>query len=411
MTDAQRQRPPTISSEEFAERRRKLLDAARARGLDGLIVWSRGGAGADCYGDVYYLSNFHSPIPPLTNSAKWSAKGHAALVMPLDGPPVLLADTLDDPEERIQVEDARAVAHLPQAVADVVHECGLNGKKLGLVGQNSLLARDLDALRSAAWRLDLEPVDDIMDRLRYVKSDAELGLLRHAATIGCAWMNATMGAVQAGRTEAEIVAEGLPVLIANGGRPYDVAISSGPNSQHFFGSLEVPHWNAWRPLEKGDLVHADLWGPVQGYLTDFVRSTVVGGTPTPEQRELLEGAVALIDHIIAGVQLGVTFDDLYHRGAGWLRDNGFGEDPADGTDSGHAFAEIFPSFGHSMGLVVEPPYLVEGEMTTIQPNVAIAIEGVVGRSGVGATGFERNIIVTEAGVEILDAGSPTTWWD
>lgn len=387
------------------------MDAAAERDLRGLIVWSRGGAGADCYGDVYYLANYHSPIPPLTNSTKWSAKGHAALVMPVDGPPVLLTDTLDDPEGRIQVDDARAVAHLPQAVADVLRETGLSGNKLGLIGANSLLARDLDALRRAAGRVELEPVDEIMDRLRYVKSEGELDRLRHAAAVGCAWMNATMGAVEAGRTEAEIVALGLPVLIENGGRPYDVAISSGPNSEHFFGSFEVPHWDPWRPLENGDLVHADLWGPVQGYLTDFVRSTVVGGRPTPEQRELLEGAAALIDHVVDGIELGVTFDALYHRGTGWLYDNGFAERDAQRTDSGHAFAEIFPSFGHSIGLVVEPPYLVEGDLTTIQPNVAIAIEGVVGRPGVGAAGFERNVIVTEQGVEILDAGSPTKWWD
>jgi Xaa-Pro aminopeptidase len=115
----------------------------------------------------------------------------------------------------------------------------------------------------------------------------------------------------------------------------------------------------------------------------------------------------LIDHVVGGIELGVTFDALYHRGAGWLRDNGF----AGSGDSGHSFAEIFPSFGHSMGVVVEPPYLVEGEMTVVEPNVAIAVEGVVGHPGVGAAGFERNVIVTAAGIEILDAGSPTQWWD
>ena len=47
-----------------------------------------------------------------------------------------------------------------------------------------------------------------------VKSDAELGLIRHAAEVGVGWMRTMMEAVEPGRTEGEVVGEGLAYLAA-----------------------------------------------------------------------------------------------------------------------------------------------------------------------------------------------------
>lgn len=395
-----------ISQAEFSERRRLAVERAQERDLDALLVWSRGGPNAE-YGDVYYLSNFHSPNPPMPNCQRWSAKGHAALLLPVKGDPVLLADTLDDPDGRVSVEDARVAPYLPQAIGDLIKGLALARRKIGLIGEDALLRRDwLDLVAALGVEPRLKRADDLMADLRFVKSEGELAFVRHAADVGCIWMNATLGAIEAGRTEAEAVGAGLHAFAANGGNPSDVGISSGPDIDHFWSSLAIPHWNSTRPLCDGDLVHADQLGAVQGYLTDFHRSTVVGRSPTAEQRELLEGAVALIEDIVSGMAVGVTFDDLFRRGASWMRENGFAD-----AGSGHSFDDIFPAFGHSIGLLIEVPYLVEGEMRGLAHNSVIAVEGVVGRPGVGMAGFEHNVLVTDGGVEILDAGAPKRWWD
>jgi Xaa-Pro dipeptidase len=166
-----REKPPATSSAEFAERQQRAIDAAVERGLDGLVVWSRDGASADCYGDVYYLTNYHTPVPPLTNTTKWADKGYCALVMSADRAPILLADTLDDPDDRIRVADARTATHLPQAVADVPRETGLSAKRIGLIGDNCLLARDLRTLEETVGAVQLERADDLLEELRYVKSE------------------------------------------------------------------------------------------------------------------------------------------------------------------------------------------------------------------------------------------------
>ena len=158
-------------------------------------------------------------------------------------------------------------------------------------------------------------------------------------------------------------------------------------------------------------MHCDQWGPVQGYFTDFARSTVVGRRPTTAQREVLEGARALIEHTVGGIRPGVTCDQLYQRAKSWLVDSDFPAPGADVAEAGHSAADVFPAFGHSLGLGEELPYIIEGEMTVLVPNAVVAIEGVVGRPGVGMAAFEHNVLVTADGHEILDLACPSVWWD
>jgi hypothetical protein len=83
-----------------------------------------------------------------------------------------------------------------------------------------------------------------------------------------------MEAVAPGLTEGDVVGEGM--RIASQRVPRTTSPSRrGPHSESF-QSARLPSWDTNRLLEPGDLVHIDFWGPVRGYYTDFVRSTVVG---------------------------------------------------------------------------------------------------------------------------------------
>lgn len=402
-----------LGSEEFAERRQAAAGMAAEQGFDALLVWSRSGHTVEAYGDVYYLTNFHSLFPCVPDTKQWASRGHSALILPVDGDPVLLTDYHDDPEDRVKVTDIRAVTDITTSTVEVLNEMGLLDKKIGLVGRQSFLVSALRRMEEAAgnqW-LNLEPADDILEQLRLIKSPAELDFLRHAANVGVEWMNATMDAVIEGNTEGDAVGEGLRVLAAHGGTHQDVAISSGPNSSHFFGSSGVPHWNVTRKMETGDLVHCDQWGPVDGYYTDFARSTVVGGKPDAAQLELLEGSVDIIHHIIDGIEPGVTtFGDLYGRGQGWLDENGFANHKSTLSELGNAFTQQFPCFGHTLGVGIEGPWITENEPTIIEENMVLAVEALVGRPGVGAANYEENLIVHKDGVEILTAPCESRRW-
>lgn len=401
-----------VPKAEFKDRQRRAIAAAAERGLDGLVVWARGGTSVDFYGDVLYLSNHHSPFPPNQNTPMWSARSYSGLLLPVTGDPVLVVDLPEFDSDVLHVDDIRSTLHIPQTFAEVLKEAGLDGGKLGLIGRDTLLVSSLQLMEQTLGHpLDLTPVDDIIDAMRMVKSDSELALIRRAAEVGVGWMNTMMEAIEPGRTEGEIVGRGLDYLSANGGFAYDAAIASGPRSQYFFSRLGIPTWDSTRRLEDGDLVHIDAWAAIDGYYTDFVRSTVVGRTPTPEQAELLEGSITLIDHLIDGVQPGVAIGEIYQRGADWMRDNGFGEHRGELEESGTDFGNLFPAFGHSFGAGLEPPWIIENEPTVIEANMTLAIETLLGRPAVGGAGFEQDVVVHADGCENLTEACASRWWN
>lgn len=402
---------PEIPADEFAHRRERAVDEARARGLDGLLVWSRGGPAMEHHGDVLYLTNYATPLIQMPRTTMWSGRGNSILVLPVDDEPTLILELPDAPLDVVYVSDVRFGVHLPLTVAEVLKEKGLDERRLGLVGRETLLLDNYRLLIDALGHdLELEPAEDILERLRMVKSDAEVAAMRYAGRVGSQWMSMMMEGAEAGRTEADIVGEALRFLAMQGGAAYEVGVGSGPDSLKWHGQRNgLPMWEARRPLEHGDFFHVDGTASVGSYWTDLARATVVGRQPTGAQREALEAARAIVKHVVDGIRPGATLDDLFQRGASWLTDNGFGPDPDDAD--GMAFTEAVPMFGHGLGLNPEFPWIIEGEMTVLEENMVLAVEFFHVDEGVGGTRFESNVLVTSGGYELLDAECPEQWWD
>jgi Xaa-Pro dipeptidase len=400
-----------VPAQEFKDRQARVVEQARERGLDAVLVWSRGGTSVDFYGDVLYLTGHHSPFPPNQDTAEWSGRSYSAAILPVSGEPALVIDLPDYDPGALHVADIRSVLHVPRAAAQVLRERGIDGGSVGLVGRDTFLLSHLRAMEAELQHaLHLVDADDILERLRLVKSEHELPLVRRASAVGNVWMRTMMEAIEPGRTEGEVVGEGLRVLAAAGGFPYDAAIASGERSRNFLSRNSIPSWDAEKRLAAGEIVHIDAWGSVDGYFLDLDRSAVVGGSPSDEQREVLEASIAIIEHIIAGVRPGVTVGELYDRGAGWLVDNGFGEHRARLEEAGTDFGQLFPAFGHSVGLGLEKPYIIKGEPTVLEENMVFAIEALIGRREVGGAAFEQTLLVTAGGAEVLNADCPSRWW-
>src|SRR5205823_10808502 len=115
-----------------------------------------------------------------------------------------------------------------------------------------------------------------------------------------------------------------------------------------------------------------------GYYTDFSRSTVVGGNPSVEQLRVLDAAIGLVETIAAEMRPGKTVGELHDLGALWLAEQGF-------PPHGH-FETFWPSFGHSLGLGTERPFVIAGAPEVLEPNMVFTIEIVVGTPEVGGAG-------------------------
>jgi Xaa-Pro aminopeptidase len=400
----------SIPQIEYEQRWRRAQGESRALGLEGLVVWSRGGQTLDSYADVFYLTG-HYPrfgmapdLPP-----HWVGRSHAALLLPVDDEPSLVVDTPDWRRDRVSVSDVRVGSDVPRAVAAAVADRGLSSARLGLVGGSALLLSPYRHLLARCPNVEFVAHDDLVQDLRVLKSANELELLRESFAVGTAVMDAIMAvALRPGATEAEAVAAGYAVGVARGMAPYVAWTSSGEFS-HYLAYGQIPAWTT-RTLRAGDLFHTDQNGAVGGYLHDFGRSCVVGGRPSREQREILEAAIAAVAAGAEALRPGVAGTDVFDAVERVMSEHGMGTDQQPvGPGRTHDFAEVFPPHGHGMGVGWEWPWFMPAEQRRVQAGMCLAVETMVGRPGVGCAYHEEVFIVHEDGLERLST-SPERYW-
>lgn len=401
---------PTIPREEYGSRRETIRADARAAGLDGVIAWSMGGGTLDRFANVFYLTNHYWPYTVLTdNPPTWRGWGQTALVLPVDGEAILV---VDQPDWRADLVDSDRVVFrrdLYDAVVEACRQSGLEGKRIGLTDEERMPLTAFNAIAGGLERTTFERADELIMAQRMVKSEAELDMLRFAAAVGVDMMDAMMTAAAEGRTDADLVEAAYRVALRSGAAPCDFAMASGPEDGHVWWQ-RLPSWNWQRPYEKGDFVHPDIYGVVEGYYYDFVRATVVGGEPTPDQLEILEAGIGCVHAACAAAVPGNEARDVYEAGRRYLRERGMDHvDPHDGEVD--LSTDVLEGFGHGLGLQMEAPWLTPASTTVLAPGMALAVEQHVGRRGVGTIRYEETLIVTDGEPEIMTAGCKPRWWD
>lgn len=400
-----------IPRAEFAERREALRERLAERGLDGALVVSRGANGADWGADIVYLTNHYSPFPQIPDRPPaWSGRGLAGLVMPAAEDGTLVVEIPDWRDDLVTIDDVRVSLDLWAGLGAALGERGLGSARVGLIGRESF--PHIAATRITEMHPDIEFVwaDDLIEDMRVRKSDAEIALMREATRVGCDMVTAFMEAAVPGATEADCVIAAFSAGVRQGAFPLDIPVTSGANVDHFQWD-RMPSWDHSRRLEPGDMIHPDMYGTVNGYFYDLVRTTVAGREASEAQREVLEGAVGVVEHIIDGMAPGASCEDLFDRGAAWLGDHGFDVPGAETSESVAFLGQSFPSFGHSIGLAWEHPWLMPGETVTLEPRMVFAVEAEVGRPGAGTGAFEHDVLITDEGVEILTKQAKNVWWE
>ncbi|MEV4110929.1 M24 family metallopeptidase [Nonomuraea sp. NPDC049695] len=420
-----------IGAEEYAARQEAMRRLAAREGFHGVVAWSRGGSAQDRYADVHHLTGFyqHRPFVPDV-PGHWRARGHAAVVLPVDAPPMpsnghaartgaygeghpartwafgegharvpamLITDAgaLQEPRPMAQV---RVAADLVDALAEQIR-AWIRPGRVALIGCESMAASWWCRLRSVLPGHELVCADELAWEARRIKSPAELDLLRASGALGVRAMAAARDAAEPGATEADVAAAAVAEIVRAGGAYYGMGISSGTESHTFAASGPAPY-SADRRLAAGDLLRIDLYGSVHGYLFELARTWVVGEEPTTEQRRLLD---AVRDSVLAGIDLlrpGRPFGEVARRCQEVFERSAFA------AHHGLPEAEMHGVWGHGLGLSFEPPWIIEdgphaGERA--EAGMCLALERRLAVHSIGGAGYEDDVIVGDDGPELTTA--------
>ncbi len=387
----------TISRSEFAERRRRLARAVAGARLDGLLVCSRGGGTTDRYADVKYLTNYYTRFPFIPDvEGEWTARAHAFVVLPAGGEAVLVADDAPSRDTEMAIDGAVMTGDVVAAVIDAFGKAGLAKGRIGVAGSDTLPwsvhGKFAQALPGVSW----VPADELMGRLRMVKSPGEIAMLRRASEVGSRATEAMLERAVPGATHGEVVAAGMNVLVTAGGILYNSFMSSGRggNSPTLVAS-SFPTWGSDEVLEDGDWFHVGISGAVDGYYFDHARSRPVGHA-TAEQVRVFEAPMLAVQAAMARIRPGVTASEVARAGREKLESLGF------------AFEGAFRGFGHGIGLGWDSPWLVESDHTPLEENMVLCVERSVRHMGYVGD-FEETVVVTRAGCELL-TDARIRWW-
>ena len=139
-----------------------------------------------------------------------------------------------------------------------------------------------DLLKTRAPALEQRDLSPILNRMREIKSPAEIAIINRATKIGGEAIIEAMRSTVPGLTEQEIDAVAQFIFVRHGaqGEAYRDIVASGPVA------MNAHHRAGPKVMVDGELVLMDYCPDVGYYRCDITRQWPVNGKFTPVQREL-----------------------------------------------------------------------------------------------------------------------------
>src|SRR6187551_682468 len=365
---------------DHAERRRRLSDVMREEGVDVLFL--------GLSSDLEYLSGVERGIPFFGQSSYphgWVAgafcrqDAEPVFVLPRM---VVVFDLPVRPEGEIVVveetEDGRAVF---ERVAK-----GLGTAASVAVGDR-VWAETAIELGRIFGPERLRTGSALVNRLRRVKTDAELDAMARACRTVEVAMAAVTPRVRPGVTMAELREEVEAQLWAAGSLTPSFAthIFTGMDAE----SLDTGSATARTPLEDGTAVLFDFGGVVDGYCSDFGR-TVVAGEPPSGFLEAHEAMLAAFEAGRAACRPGALAREVNAACRAPIEEAGHGE-------------HFRHRMGHGIGLDVhERPFLSPEDETPLEAGMTFTDEPSIVVHGSFGLRIENVVVCAEGGARVLN---------
>ncbi len=340
-------------------------------GLDGMVAFS--------HQNFAWVTGFVVPTHPLM---RWRL---TAVVTTADGRTGLF--TLSMEERTIRAHEPQADAwiwdeFLDNAIPTFVEMIAALGLANGRVGIETDViqwkyAQEIEAaLPGVTW----VPAQDHFDRLRFIKSDREIALIRKLSKLTDKSLGEALAAVRAGDSEMDLAGALGGAIYRNGAENFPIMIcASGARST-------IPNGGpSDKIIDPGDIIRLEAFGVIGGYHAGVAR-TAYAETAPPQARKDYAVLIQARDYLLETIRPGVQTNQVFRQFSTILENGGL---------------KIINFLGHGIGLNLhEKPYFERHSDYRIEQNMVLGVEPYTFKDDY-ALQIKDIIAVTADGVELL----------
>lgn len=286
-----------------------LMDEA---GLDAVVL--RSGQNFTYLSGVVYPGTLQRHMD-LTDSTR-----PVILVWPRNGKPVIVANKIaaglaqrDSWVESVVLYEAYVDSAWAK-LAEVLIDAGLASGRVGFE-KDYFSAAHWEEIRAGAPKMQMVECTALMDRVRWIKTDAEVALIRRGADLlDDAYLEA-FGRIKPGDTERKVHADIMGTCLRLGFEWVHGIFNVFRNTVPYGGESDMV-------IEKGDAIRTDYVAYLASYPGHQSR-TVIVGPPTAEQRRDYAINIEIHRRTLDRCRVGANVHDMwqatmndYHK-AGW----------------------------------------------------------------------------------------------
>ena len=233
----------------------------------------------------------------------------------------------------------------------------------------------------AAEEATVVNADDALRRIRPVKSDTEIALMRYAAQANAEAALQAAASVRAGADVRELRATFFAAAAARGMRGVFMVIDR----------VSSPTYAA--ELREGQCFSIDCVSEYMGYHGDFARAIYIG-EPSKTMQEVSELTGKSWDHVRENLKPGLKFSDVRRMGREALRKMG--------ADFSISFSPHSVGLYHTdhVGTMGSPPR----EDIVLEPRMILSVDCPMGATGMGGSShLEDLMLITEDAAEPINS--------
>lgn len=377
--------PRGFEQAEFERRMERAQVQMRALEVDAVLLTTEA--------EVRYFTGFFSQF--------WESPTRPwYVVLPSDGKPIAVIPGIGEVGMRATwIDDIRTwsapcpeddgVSLLADALKSQVGRFGKLGAALGPESMLRMPAANFAQLNDMMGNVEFSDAAEMLHRLRYVKSPAEIEKIHYVCDLTSAAFEALPDKLVLGDSERqncmrlrmdllERGADNSPFIVAGSGIGGYANIIMGPTD---------------KVLEDGDVLIIDTGTTYDGYFCDFDRNFAFGHADDAV-REAHDVVYRATDAGFAAARPGATTTDVYH--AMWSV-----------MEAGGALGNDVGRLGHGLGMqLTEWPSNTATDHTPLEVGVVLTLEPGMEFAPGKQMVHEENIVITEDGAAWLSRRAP-----